>query len=496
MKAEERARWAFAVAVALAGALAIGLTGHAAPVMPSAPGSGWLFDEGSGTTLSEWFGTGAGQLGGHTAVAPPSWTANTPFGYAGNSALQFVGTGVGVNSNWCRLDGEATGSTGTIAFWVTDDGQGKYMMDATNGHRTLMYRGGTGTTQDFGVYLNQSSLGNVSGTLVPDNGQWTHVAMTWDTSLPTDKQKIYQNGSLFATTNVAVAPRTPADFYLGSRFSLNEGWGGKMDEFAVWGQALTPDEIEWLGNNSINNIPIPPPPPARTPPPPVSRWLFDEGLGGDGAPTRDSFGTNHGTLRSNVGWTTNTPFSYAGNNAVYFDGTGANRVNFGPHNYGTEGSISVWVYRDNATGTQYVFDSSSGARTLLYGGWSLFLNNHHVGNMSSALIAMDQWTHLGITWDNAATDGMRQKVYQNGELFWFDNDILNPASPAMLWLGNRYSNNEPWKGALDEYALWDTALTPEQMRWLAQNSALSIPEPGTMALLGLGLVALVRRRRR
>jgi len=450
---------------------------------PPVPVSGWLLDEGSGTQLNQWKGPRTGEIGGNTGVAAPSWSTDTPFAYAGNRSLEFDSpAGIGAPAAWAQLEGHTTASKGTVSFWVLDDdgANPRYILDATNGSRTLMYRHGSG----FGTYINQASIGTVPNDLVPV-GEWTHVAITWDNSLAANKQKVYMNGVLHYTSNTAVGARNPAEVFLGCRFAKTEGWNGRMDEYGLWNSVLTPWQIQWLTNHSLRSIPT------TVPREPVAAWLFNEGAGTAAAPL---YGSNPGTLHSNVGWSTNTPHGYLGDHALYFDGTSDNRVNFPGHHFGTQGSMQVWAYRQG--GAQYLLDSSPGARTLLYAHYSLFMNNTYLGTINGELIPDNEWTQLLITWDNDATDGMRQKIYKNGDLFAYFDAVLNPRDPAMLWLGNRYSNNEPWRGMIDEYALWDVVLTPQEIGWLYQNSLALIPEPATLALLGLGLAALARRRRR
>jgi len=54
-----------------------------------------------------------------------------------------------------------------------------------------------------------------------------------------------------------------------------------------------------------------------------------------------------------------------------------------------------------------------------------------------------------------------------------------------------------WNGKLDELAIWNRELSSTEITALYNNGAgVALPEPATMALLGLGGLAVIRRRRK
>ncbi len=94
-------------------------------------------------------------------------------------------------------------------------------------------------------------------------------------------------------------------------------------------------------------------------------------------------------------------------------------------------------------------------------------------------------------------DGDFVRIYQDGNIVLQQGvafpgalqDGLNP-----LGIGNQFERNRPFKGLIDELALYDYGLSEEQVR--EHFAALQqVPEPGTAMLLLFGIGGWMARRR-
>jgi Concanavalin A-like lectin/glucanases superfamily len=103
------------------------------------------------------------------------------------------------------------------------------------------------------------------------------------------------------------------------------------------------------------------------------------------------------------------------------------------------------------------------------------------------------WVYLAAVYE----PGVRMSVYMNGVSIGEKTlglpaaDIFNSAGP--LWIGRQFSlaSNTSFEGKVDEVAVYNTALTPEQ---IAAHYAAAVPEPSGLVLAALGLsgIGMVR----
>lgn len=194
----------------------------------------WKLDEASGNAADS---VGALTLTNNNSV--PYGT-----GKINNGAVFNNGTTQSLSSG-----GPAFGAAGTIAFWffAPTGYDGGYFHDADASNRYYHYINGDG-----------SSATSFNGTTMPAftaggivTNAWTHVVMTWDNSLGSNKQALYKNGTLYANTNNAISASTPASWYLGNRYSNTgtfDALQGTLDEFGVWTRALSSTEVTELYN--------------------------------------------------------------------------------------------------------------------------------------------------------------------------------------------------------------------------------------------------------
>lgn len=238
---------------------------------------------------------------------------------------------------------------------------------------------------------------------------------------------------------------------------------------------------------------------------PTYAWTFD-----GNADAR--FGTVDGTTH-NAAWSTDTPFPYDGNHS--FNNATGRYVDFGTGLTGTDAmTVSVWVKGASSTANRYIAGEwwlgvnqrSWGINThdnrfcAMLSRDGSFATGSRKSYESSSAIYNNTWRHLAFTYEGGGAGTLRMFL-DGDELTGGDLHITADASvPALhasnsgIWLGATRDGSggdagRYFDGLTDELAIWHSALSPQEIRWLSQNSIDRIPEPGAAVLMFWAVLA-------
>jgi hypothetical protein len=413
----------------------------------------YAFDEGSGTTASDLYGT-------HEATVEGARWAEGKYG----TALRFSG-----QATECVQTPEAAdlqlSEHFTIEAWIRPEGPESFQ-------EAIIFKEGSGAgVAGYGLKIGQFTKGRLDGfigkeernpyrvedtTTLPVR-RWSHVALTFDGS----KMRLYVNGGLVGEAASAAVKPTSGPLSIGCSKELSEGFIGKVDEVRIYNRALSATEIAVDRDTPILTAPSTEP---------VAGWLFDEG---EGTAAGDHVRGHVGTVE-NATWTEG---KYG--KALRFNGTNSCvTVPFAPDLELTENlTIEAWVRpegaRVNKVAVATMEDPAPAIATeepilfYLHGGGHLRpsgdLRNGEksgfVGVSGKENLAENAWSHVAFT-----DDGTNLRFYVNGVLQGtYPAPQMWPATgPFRIGCSHAFLGNY-FEGSIDDVLLYNRALPVGQI---------------------------------
>ncbi len=218
-------------------------------------------------------------------------------------------------------------------------------------------------------------------------------------------------------------------------------------------------------------------------------------------------GTNDGTYTG--GFTLGEPGALFGDTdtALRLDGIDGYVAAGNLGNRPAQGTIEFWMNPaeiksyPNAFSTSGAAGSNRGFRFEENGsGWFSVYAGDDTGDYQShaftnpptiELLTAGQWYHVVLTWDD--TDNNITGYLNGVEAFNHTHSETFVTTFPAVELGRGQRTSRAWDGLIDEVAMYSVALTEAQVE---AHYLAHIPEPSTLVLAGIGLLALATRRRR
>jgi hypothetical protein len=474
----------------------------------------WGFEDGGGSiATNSAAGNATADLVNFGAGA---WDNDIPEALAGHSAFSL--TFESSNSNYldCGYLGISSTNTcnygATVSMWIKPQ--------AVDDARLLSLNRPT-TTRPHpagNVRLNTNALGQVFLEIGRDvtwltlsspdaikTNQWQHLALTWRGNYVEafiDGEYIgCALGSLDADRD---ANNDLVNFSIGRQY-FNSGnfYQGKIDDLSIWDIAFCESQIQALaaGAHPLSVSPVV----ESIFPMSASNLLVQYRMDGDAEAKPELY---NGTASSGASFSAeedDTPFAYAGNMALSLDGVDdevtmpvADILQPDTNAW----SIALWFKTDAVDQKTSLISNRPGSSP--YTQMSIYLGGIDSGSLGNGrrihylimeevianswegVTQMDfadgQWHHLVLV---RPGKGRVPSLYVDGEriavqMLRTANSEQNINTVAPFKIGASTDSRLNYKGLIDEVAMWNSALSFEEVRWLSQNSLTEITPDGTI----------------
>jgi hypothetical protein len=345
------------------------------------------------------------------------------------------------------------------------------------------------------------------GDLVTGNppAGWHQVINTYNAT--TTEHRIYVDGVQVAARTATGLNAGAANFAVGKTFGA-EYFDGRLDDTAIYDTTISANQARSLGTGHTqpNNL--------ETAYPLVALYRFENAaqIGRDDSDVRNHLTAYGDQVNQDAGGKYGSAMRLGGSNdwlGITGDTGGdvgglPSGVPFGKSSY----TVAAWIKPDPGVasnagivgwgnyGTNYEVNAFrlNTVNGLQNYWWSDDLNAPGGGYPGFDLLD-GEWHHVAVTYDQAS--GLEQ-IFVDSILRATRTAFSLNVQPENFRIGETNMLNEDFLGLMDDLSIFNHALTfAELQRIMAGDfSTFVTPEPTTLTLLGLGGLALLRRRRR
>ncbi|MGK5082605.1 LamG-like jellyroll fold domain-containing protein [Bdellovibrionota bacterium FG-1] len=432
-------------------------------ILADGPNDYWRFGEAAGTTAANSV-TANAAVGG-TYVSP---TLAQPGALSGDTSTSayFDGAASYVTvSNNAALNFASAGQM-TIEFWINPVavGTNRYIIGKYSSNNGYIVTYTTSGQLNF-FAGNGTTLLTIGSTAALTYGSWSHVvaviAPTW--------QKIYVNGGQVASGTQAVTlVDSSTTLYLGISQNVVSPFNGYLQEFALYPYALSAGQVAAHHNAGLGTFANNPVLAGQ----PKGYWRLGEPVGSLSAIDL-SGNTNTGTYTGGYTLGTAGAITGDGDTAATFNGTTGyvTTASTTAINPTSQLSMSAWINPAAANTNSGIIYKGSFASAQ--GDYQLILNTNIYFRLNGGAVTLIGPVPANNTWSHvvATYDGAMMKIYVNGSSSWSTaySTVVNSSNTPLV-IGAHYSSSYTFNGSIDDVAVFDYALNPQQISAIFTSS--------------------------
>ena len=410
----------------------------------------------SGTATSPWTDSYSIDLDG----------TNDYVAVSGFDANALIGTGDMTAAFWVKYD--TAGGSNQNTFYIGKIGASEdYILVRQNGSTSKMElycRNNTGTTGDAVI--------TASSTVSVDT--WYHVVFTRTGTTGALYINATSEGSLTDSDFGTDLASSGSGLRLGS-FQTGTGTvNGHLNDVAIWDEVLTSSEITAIYNsgsptdlttdagNYASSSGL------------IGYWKFEENSGTSIADS--SSNSNAATLTNGPTFSTDVPVAptWANDYSIALDGTNdyIDVSNFDPSTEIGTGAftMSMWVKADSSANQIFWYMGGGGTQNMMRLNYLASSGGFKIWAVSGGTWS-NQYPHSSVststgTWYNVTVvrSGTTVTVYTNGaNSDSKTHSSLGTGFGSTHWVGQYWDASNSLDGNVDEYALWDEALTSSEV---------------------------------